>query len=138
MALLTIVVTLAYLALAAFGAGGIGAFLARPQFIAISLMTLALTTTALFTVGHIVRYERGDHGNRWRLAAYTDRIGFWTLDGDQLRWFGVLLFAAGGGLRLAPVRNRRAVTRPFREKPQYRRYFARTPAPTRVRARRAK
>lgn len=116
MVLLTIIVTLAYLALVTFGAGGISAFLARPQFIALSLMTLALTATALFTVGHIVRYERGDHGNRWRLAAYaiiallggyfpayTDRIGFWTLDGDQLRWFGVLLFAAGGGLRVAPV-----------------------------------
>jgi hypothetical protein len=100
MALLTIVVTLAYLALAAFGAGGIGAFLARPQFIALALMTLTLTATALFTVGRTVRYERGDRGNRWRLAAYaiiallggyfpayTDHIGFWTVDGDQLRWF---------------------------------------------------
>jgi protein-S-isoprenylcysteine O-methyltransferase Ste14 len=116
MALLAILLTLAYLALAAFGAGGIGAFLARPQFIALSLLTLALTATALFTVGHIVRYERGDRDNRWRLAAYaiiallsayfpayTDRIGFWTLDGERLRWFGALLFAAGGVLRVAPI-----------------------------------
>jgi len=37
------------------------------------------------------------------LPAYTDRIGFWTLDGDSLRWFGVVLYAAGGILRIWPV-----------------------------------
>jgi protein-S-isoprenylcysteine O-methyltransferase Ste14 len=37
------------------------------------------------------------------LPAYTDRIGFWILDGDTLRWLGVFLFAAGGALRLWPV-----------------------------------
>ena len=116
MALFTIVATLAYLALAALGAGGIGAFLAHSQFIALALMTFALTAIALFTVGGFIRREREGRGRRLRLAAYaiigllggyfpayTDRIGFWTLDGDLLRWFGVLLFAAGGVLRMAPV-----------------------------------
>jgi len=37
------------------------------------------------------------------LPAYTDRIDFWTFGGDGLRWFGALLFAAGGILRMAPV-----------------------------------
>ena len=37
------------------------------------------------------------------LPAYTDRIGFWTLDGDAIRWLGVMLFAAGGVLRIWPV-----------------------------------
>ena len=37
------------------------------------------------------------------LPAYTDRKEFWTLDGDAIRWLGVLLFAAGGALRLWPV-----------------------------------
>jgi protein-S-isoprenylcysteine O-methyltransferase Ste14 len=37
------------------------------------------------------------------LPAYTDRIGFWTLDADTIRWAGVLLFAAGGALRIWPV-----------------------------------
>ena len=59
---------------------------------------------------------REDRGNRWVLAAfavlgllgaylpaYTDRKGFWTLDGDTVRWIGVILFAAGGALRLWPV-----------------------------------
>jgi protein-S-isoprenylcysteine O-methyltransferase Ste14 len=108
--------TLAYLALAAYGAGGIDAFLARPQFVALALITLALSATALFTHGGIRSGEREDRGNRWVLAAfavlglldgylpaYTDRIGFLILDGDALRWFGVVLFAAGGVLRIWPV-----------------------------------
>jgi PPP family 3-phenylpropionic acid transporter len=37
------------------------------------------------------------------LAAYTDRTGFCTLDGDAIRWLGVVLFAAGGALRIWPV-----------------------------------
>ena len=32
----------------------------------------------------------------------TDRKEFWTLDGDAIRWLGVVL-AAGGALRLWPV-----------------------------------
>ena len=37
------------------------------------------------------------------LPAYTDRREFWTIDGDAVRWLGVVLFAAGGALRLWPV-----------------------------------
>jgi protein-S-isoprenylcysteine O-methyltransferase Ste14 len=36
-------------------------------------------------------------------SAYTDRIGFWTLDGDATRWTGVAVCAAGGVLRIWPV-----------------------------------
>jgi protein-S-isoprenylcysteine O-methyltransferase Ste14 len=59
---------------------------------------------------------REDRGNRWVLAAfgvigillaylpaYTDRKDFWTLDGDAIRWLGVVLSAAGGALRIWPV-----------------------------------
>ncbi len=116
MAVFVMAMTLAYLALAAFGAGGINAFLARPQFVALALITLALSASALFTQGGIRRGEREDRGNRWVLAAfavlglldgylpaYTDRIGFCTLGGETLRWLGVVLFAAGGVLRMWPV-----------------------------------
>lgn len=51
MAIFTFAVTLAYLALAAFAAGGIGVFLARPQFVALALITIALSIAALFTQG---------------------------------------------------------------------------------------
>jgi protein-S-isoprenylcysteine O-methyltransferase Ste14 len=59
---------------------------------------------------------REDRGNRWVIAALsligvlaaflpalTDRKEFWTIDGDAIRWLGVVLFAAGGALRLWPV-----------------------------------
>jgi protein-S-isoprenylcysteine O-methyltransferase Ste14 len=37
------------------------------------------------------------------LPAYTDRKNLWTIDGDAIRWLGVVLFAAGGALRIWPV-----------------------------------
>jgi protein-S-isoprenylcysteine O-methyltransferase Ste14 len=37
------------------------------------------------------------------LPAYTDRKDFWTFGGETIRWFGVVLFIAGGALRLWPV-----------------------------------
>jgi protein-S-isoprenylcysteine O-methyltransferase Ste14 len=116
MAVIVIVSTLAFLAIPAFAAGGIDVFLARPAFVAFSLVTVVLATVSLATQGGIRRGEREDRSNRWVLAAfgviglawaylpaYTDRIGFLTLDGDRLRWFGVILYAAGGILRIWPV-----------------------------------
>src|SRR5262249_8323517 len=37
------------------------------------------------------------------LPAWTDRNELWTLDGEAIRWIGVILFVAGGVLRLWPV-----------------------------------
>ncbi len=37
------------------------------------------------------------------LPAYTDRHELWTIDGDAVRWIGVVLFTAGGALRIWPV-----------------------------------
>src|SRR5229473_270094 len=37
------------------------------------------------------------------LPAWTDRHELWTIDGHAVRWLGVILFAAGGALRLWPV-----------------------------------
>ena len=37
------------------------------------------------------------------VPAYTDRIGLWTLDGEAIRWIGVVLGAIGGSLRTLPV-----------------------------------
>jgi protein-S-isoprenylcysteine O-methyltransferase Ste14 len=116
MAVLVIVSTLGFLAIPALAAGGIDVFLAHPPFVAFSLVTVALAIASLATQGGIRRGEREDRSNRWVLAAfgviglawaylpaYTDRIGFLTLDGDSLRWFGVILYAAGGILRIWPV-----------------------------------
>src|SRR5438105_12404635 len=111
-----IVSTLGYLGLAIVGAGGFAAFFSRPALIALAIVLVALATAALFSGGNLSPGEREDRGNRWVLAAfgvigllaaylpaYTDRTDFWTIDGDAVRWLGVVLFAAGGALRIWPV-----------------------------------
>ncbi|QRQ87358.1 methyltransferase family protein [Cupriavidus oxalaticus] len=116
LAFATLAGTVAYLALAIAGWGGIGAFFAHPARVALAIVLFALAVAALFSGGNVSSGMREDRGNRWVLGAfgalgllaaylpaYTDRTGFWTLDGDTARWIGVALFAAGGVLRLWPV-----------------------------------
>ncbi len=108
--------TLAYLGLAILGWGGFAAFFSHPALIALAVATFVLSGVALFSGGNLSPGEREDRANRWviaalgligLLAAYlpacTDRKGFWTLDGDTIRWVGVVVFAAGGTLRIWPV-----------------------------------
>lgn len=114
--LATLLGTLFYLALAVFGYGGVAAFFSHPARIALAVVLFALSTAALFSGGNLNPGEYEDRDNRWVLTAfallgllsgfvpaYTDRIDFWTMDGDTLRWTGVAVFAIGGALRLWPV-----------------------------------
>ena len=107
---------LAVLGLAALGWGGIAAFLAHPARLALVLIALALTAAAMFSEGNLSRGVREDRADRWVLVAFAivgallsyvpaldDRLDFWTIDGDAVRWTGVALFAVGGALRLWPV-----------------------------------
>jgi len=116
MAVFTIVATLAYLGLAALGEGGLGPYLAHSPLVALAVVTLALAVSALFTRGNLSAGEREDRGNRWVLAAFAaiglligfipaacDRYDVLTIGGEATRWLGVVLFAAGGALRIAPV-----------------------------------
>jgi len=116
LAFFTMVMTLAYLGLAVLGWGGFAAFFSHPALIALAIVLFALSGAALFTEGNLSPGEREDRANRWvliafaliglldgYLPAYTDRKEFWILDGEAIRWFGVVLFAAGGALRLWPV-----------------------------------
>jgi protein-S-isoprenylcysteine O-methyltransferase Ste14 len=77
---------------------------------------LVLCGVALFGGGNLGPGEREDRSNRWviiafavigllsaYLPAYMDRKEFLTVDGDTIRWLGVVLFAAGGALRIWPV-----------------------------------
>jgi protein-S-isoprenylcysteine O-methyltransferase Ste14 len=102
--------------LAIAGWGGWHAFWSHSQFRALAWVTAGLVLLALFTQGGLTTGEKEDRGNRWVLgaftviailmayfSAYTDRIGFWTLDGNTLRWAGVVVCAAGGVLRIVPV-----------------------------------
>jgi protein-S-isoprenylcysteine O-methyltransferase Ste14 len=112
----TVIGTLAYLGLAVLGWGELAAFFSHPALIALAITTLGLSGVALFSRGNLSPGIREDRSNRWvigafaligllagYLPAYTDRIGFWVLDGDTIRWLGVILFAAGGALRIWPV-----------------------------------
>jgi protein-S-isoprenylcysteine O-methyltransferase Ste14 len=116
LAFATVVASLAYLSLAILGWGGFSTFFSHPALIAVSIVLLALTTLALFSRGNLSPGVREDRANRWViiafgligvlaafLPAYTDRNDFWTLDGDTIRWLGVVLFAVGGTLRIWPV-----------------------------------
>ena len=108
--------------LAILGWGGWGAFFAHPAMRALVWVTVVLMALALPSGGGMNKGEQEDRSNRWVLgafgviamlltyfSAYTDRIGFWTLDGDTMRWVGVGVCLAGGLLRIWPVyvlRNR--------------------------------
>lgn len=108
--------TAAYLAVAILGWGGIAAFFSDPARTALVVALAVLAVASLFVGGNLSPGVREDRGNRWVIAAfsllglldgflpaYTDRLEFWTIDGNAIRWVGVLLFAAGGALRLWPV-----------------------------------
>lgn len=114
--LLTVVSLCVFLGLAVLGWGGFGPFFAHPVFIVMTAITLLLGASAMFTQGNLSSGEREDRSNRWVFwafavltmlggwaPAYTDRIGFWTLDGEATRWVGLMLYTAGGVLRIAPV-----------------------------------
>jgi protein-S-isoprenylcysteine O-methyltransferase Ste14 len=108
--------TAAYFGLAILGWGGTAAFFSHPPLIALAVATFVMAGAALFAGGNISPGVREDRGNRWVIAALaligvlaaflpalTDRKEFWTLDGNTIRWLGVVLFVAGGALRLWPV-----------------------------------
>lgn len=105
-----------FLGLAIIGAGGLAAYFANPARTALVGVTAALGVASLFVGGNLSSGLREDRGNRWVIPAFfiigllgaylpalADREGFWILDGEALRWFGVALFAGGGALRLWPV-----------------------------------
>jgi protein-S-isoprenylcysteine O-methyltransferase Ste14 len=116
LASITTVSLVAYLGLAIVGAGGPGRFFSHPPLIALTAVTIALGFASLFTEGHIGSGVREDRSNRWVIAAfvvlgfalaflpaYSDRIDFLAFGGESLRWLGVVIYTAGGVLRLAPV-----------------------------------
>jgi protein-S-isoprenylcysteine O-methyltransferase Ste14 len=110
------VATLAYFGLAVLGWGGFAAFFSHPALIALTIALFVLSGVAVFSGGNLSSGVREDRADRWAivvfalvgllnafLPAWSDRTGFWTLDGDSIRWSGVVLFAVGGALRIWPI-----------------------------------
>lgn len=115
-ALAAIFSIVAQFALAIVGFGGIEPFFSEPAFVALAIITLAMTFVAFFSEGNLSSGEREARSNRWVLSAfgvlallgaylpaYTDRHDFLTIDGETMRWIGVIVFTIGGVLRLWPV-----------------------------------
>lgn len=113
---MSLVAMAAYLALAVIGWGGIGPFFASPARTALVVVALGVAFYAFAAGGNVNPGVREDRSNRWVLVvftviglllgivpAWTDRIGFWVIDGDVCRWIGVALFAFGCWLRIWPV-----------------------------------
>jgi protein-S-isoprenylcysteine O-methyltransferase Ste14 len=108
--------TAVFLGLAVLGWGGFSAFFSHPALTALALATFAMSVAAFFAGGNLSTGVREDRENRWVIAAFavigflfaylpawTDRNELWIIDGDAVRWLGVVLYAAGGALRLWPV-----------------------------------
>jgi protein-S-isoprenylcysteine O-methyltransferase Ste14 len=105
-----------YAGLAIVGWGGLRPFFSHPALIALVVVLFVLSVVSFFAGGNLSPGVREARGNRWVIAvfgiigflnaylpAYTDRKELWTIDGDTIRWLGVLLFAAAGALRIWPV-----------------------------------
>jgi len=108
--------TAAFLGLAVLGWGGFSAFFSHPALTALAVVTFAMSGTAFLAGGNLSTGVREDRANRWIIAAFTmiglplawlpawtDRNELWIIDGDAVRWLGVILFAVGGALRIWPV-----------------------------------
>jgi protein-S-isoprenylcysteine O-methyltransferase Ste14 len=108
--------TVVYLGLAVLGRGGAAAFFSHRPLVALAIALFVMAGVSVFAGGNLSSGVREDRGNRWVLAvfgvvglldvfvpAWTDRLDFWTIDGDAVRWLGVVLFSIGGVLRLWPV-----------------------------------
>jgi protein-S-isoprenylcysteine O-methyltransferase Ste14 len=103
-------------AIAIFLLGGWKAFVTHPALIALVAVTLVMLVVAPFSNVNLNSGEKEDRANRWVFIAfsiialasavvppYTDRINFWTIDGETTRWIGVAVYVLGGALRLYPV-----------------------------------
>jgi protein-S-isoprenylcysteine O-methyltransferase Ste14 len=108
--------TCAYAGLAVLGWRGFRPFFSHGALTVLVVVLFALSILSFFAGGNLNAGVREDRGNRWvipvfgvigflnaYLPAYTDRKDLWTIDGDAIRWLGVVLFAAGGALRIWPV-----------------------------------
>jgi protein-S-isoprenylcysteine O-methyltransferase Ste14 len=116
LAFVTISSIVVYLGLAILGWGGIAGFFANPARTVAAIAAVIMAGVALFSSGNLSPGEHEDCTNRWVIAvfgliglisaylpAYTDRHEIWTLDGEPVRWIGVVLFCVGGALRVWPA-----------------------------------
>jgi protein-S-isoprenylcysteine O-methyltransferase Ste14 len=101
---------------AVIAGGGFARFFGHAPLIGLVVILAVVSVAAIFAGGNLSPGVTEDRGNRWVLAAFailgvlltvlppwTDQHDRWVIDGDTIRWIGVILFALGGALRLWPV-----------------------------------
>jgi protein-S-isoprenylcysteine O-methyltransferase Ste14 len=116
MILITVSTVALYLALAAWGWGGWSALMAHPARAGVVVATVLISIVAMFSSGNLSSGRREDIQNRWIflpfmvlgfllgwLPAYTDRRDIWTLDGDAVRYLGLVMYVVGIIIRIVPV-----------------------------------
>jgi len=116
LAIFSVALVLLQFGLAILALGGFGAFFSHPPLIALCVVAAIFLVISFFSNGNLSSGEREDRDNRRIfiaiavlgillaiVPAYTDRIGFWTIDGEATRWTGVALVVLGGALRILPV-----------------------------------
>ena len=112
----SLISTAGFTALAIFGEGGFGSFFEHSALSAVVAVTAGLAVASIFTSANLSPGKEEDRSNRWVLGAfgllglmsawlpaYSDRKDFWTIGGEGIRWVGVVIYAAGGVMRLWPV-----------------------------------
>jgi protein-S-isoprenylcysteine O-methyltransferase Ste14 len=113
---MTLVQMVVTLALTALGWGGWTALVANSARAAFVIVVVVMTLVALASPVNMSSGEREDVGNRrifaptvaglllltW-LMPFMDRRDLWTLDGDAVRWTGVVVLVGGGVLRIWPM-----------------------------------
>ena len=113
---LGVLTTLFYLWLAVRGSGGWTAFFRHPARTGVAGASVLMASAAFCSDANLSSGEREDRSNRWIfvpllaigllsgfLPPYTERKGWWMLDGEIVRWLGLSLYVSGGALRIAPV-----------------------------------
>ena len=105
-----------YFALAILGWRGFAAFFAHPALTALAAAFILVAIVACFAGGNVSPGVREERGNRWVLIpfgviglalgyvpAWSDRLEVLAIDGESVRWVGIVLYLAGAALRLWPV-----------------------------------
>jgi protein-S-isoprenylcysteine O-methyltransferase Ste14 len=111
--LIQLVVTLA---LTTLGWGGWTPLVAHPARAVFVVLVFVMTLVALVSPVNLSSGEREDVGNRRIFAPavggillltwvmpFMDRRDLWTLDGDGVRWAGVVILVVGSVLRIWPI-----------------------------------
>ncbi len=96
-----LVATVLYLGLAVWGWGGVEGYFLNPARVVLAISLFLASGVAFFAGGNVSPGVKEDRENRWilvvlvglgllsgYLCAYTDRMEFWTVDGDTTRGWG--------------------------------------------------